>query len=508
MASPAYLAYVGVTQLAAPLVALHFGARWLRGKEDPLKWKERWGLPTVPRRPEGPLLWVHAASVGEGASVLPVIYRLLERAPSICILVTTGTVAAAGMLARWLPAGVLCQFVPVDTPLAVRRFLSFWRPSAGVFVESELWPNLIHAARRHGIPLALLNARMSPASTRRWASPLLRPLAHALLTAFTLIMPQNRAEADRLASLGAGEASLQVVGNIKYAAALASAGREERASWAQRTCGVSDPNLGMPGGSSHTSAAGVGSNSTIPGEDAGCIRAGGGAGSDVVALEGDLSGLVGLLRRRPCWLAISTHEGEEDAAAHAHMAMEGKHSGLVTVVAPRQVERVPGIASRLRGMGVRVHVQSESGAPPLDTQVYLVDHVGGAPFLFRLCPIVFVGGSLIPGGGGHNMAEPAAAGCAVLTGLHVGHFQPMVDELCAEDTLAVIQVAGIPALASAVHDLLADPSKAHACGLAAQHAVAQAAGGVLDAVVSRLLGLLPVPVTASVEGDGLWRPSR
>lgn len=158
---------------AGPLARWYLDARASQGKEDPARIGERLGRAGLPR-PEGPLVWLHGASVGESLSALPLIERLRESRPALAILVTTGTVTSARIMAERLPAGVLHQYAPLDLPVAVDRFLGHWRPDLGLILESELWPNLLARARAGGCELVLLNARMSARSARHWAR--LRPL--------------------------------------------------------------------------------------------------------------------------------------------------------------------------------------------------------------------------------------------------------------------------------------------------------------------------------------------
>jgi 3-deoxy-D-manno-octulosonic-acid transferase len=204
--------YAAATGLLAPLAPALLRARAEKGKEDPARLPERLGAASRPR-PAGPLVWLHGVSVGETQSLLPLIAALRERRPDLAILVTSGTVTSAELLARRLPAGVIHQFAPVDAPGAVRRFLAHWRPDAGIFVESELWPNLILGAKARGVRLALLSARMTDGSARAWArSP---ASARALIGAFDLILPQDTATAARLTTLGArlaGQLNLKLVG--------------------------------------------------------------------------------------------------------------------------------------------------------------------------------------------------------------------------------------------------------------------------------------------------------
>lgn len=192
--------YALATRLAEPLAGAALRRRAARGKEDPARLGERLGQASLPR-PPGPLVWLHGVSVGESLSLLPLAAALRARRPQMTLLVTSGTRTSADLLARRLPEGVLHQYAPVDAPGATARFLDHWRPGAGVFVESELWPNLILGARARGVRLALVSARMTEASARGWAGA--PAVARALLTAFDLILPQESATDARLRRLGA-----------------------------------------------------------------------------------------------------------------------------------------------------------------------------------------------------------------------------------------------------------------------------------------------------------------
>ena len=183
-----------------PLAPTLLRRRAAVGKEDAARLGERLGRATV-ARPDGPLAWLHGVSVGESLSLLPLIAALRERRPRLNLLVTSGTATSAQVLAQRLPPGVMHQFAPVDAPAAARRFLGHWRPDAALFVESELWPNLIREAARRGVRLGLVSARMTQASARGWARA--PSSARALLAAFALVLPQDDETASRLGGLGA-----------------------------------------------------------------------------------------------------------------------------------------------------------------------------------------------------------------------------------------------------------------------------------------------------------------
>ena len=193
--------YAAATALAAPLAGAILRRRARAGREDPVRLSERLGRSGCVR-PKGRLVWLHGVSVGETASLLPLVDALRARRPDLHLLVTSGTVTSAAQLAQRLPDGVIHQYAPVDSPGAVARFLDHWQPDAGIFVESELWPNLILGADRRNVALGLVSARITAASAGGWAR--VPRSARAVLGAFDLILPQDLASADRLSSLGAG----------------------------------------------------------------------------------------------------------------------------------------------------------------------------------------------------------------------------------------------------------------------------------------------------------------
>jgi 3-deoxy-D-manno-octulosonic-acid transferase len=326
--------YRAATSLGGPLLGLELRRRLRRGKEDPARLPERFGVPGLPR-PEGTLVWVHAASVGESLSVLPLIDALLERWRGLEILLTSGTVSSARILAARLPQRVLHQFVPLDRAAAWRRFLGHWRPSLALLVESELWPNLILEARGRGVPLALVNARLSARSFRRWRRA--PASARKLLASFDLCLAQSEGDGERLAALGARE--VRAVGNLKRAAPPLPA----------------DPQA--------------------------------------------LAALAAAVGERPVWLAASVHPGEDEAVLAAHRRIAADVPGLLTIVAPRHPERGDALATRIAAQGLLLARRSRGELPSAVTAVYLADTLGELGLLYRQARLAFIGGSLIPHGG-------------------------------------------------------------------------------------------------------------
>ncbi len=198
--SPALIAYRLLTRLLEPLAPRLLDARVKQGKEDAARVDERLGVTRHPR-PAGDLVWLHGVSIGETLSLLPLVERFCKGRPDMTVLVTSGTLTSAELLGRRLPPGVIHQFAPVDGPAAVAAFLDHWRPSLGVFVESELWPNLVAAARKRGVKLALVSARITDRTASGWTR--FPGAAREILRSFDRILPQDPASADRLEALGA-----------------------------------------------------------------------------------------------------------------------------------------------------------------------------------------------------------------------------------------------------------------------------------------------------------------
>jgi 3-deoxy-D-manno-octulosonic-acid transferase len=393
--------YAAAASLSAPLLRRMLRRRLARGKEIATRLAERWGEDSTPR-PPGRLLWLHAASIGETVSVLPVVSALHQMAPDVFVLLTTGTVTSAELLARRLPELGLQQaaahrFVPLDVPRWVARFLDHWRPDAVALVESEIWPSLIGAAGQRKIPLMLVNARMSPRSFSRWRW--LPGLARKLFGAFAKVQAQSAGDAERLARLGAVHAAAP--GNLKFAA------------------------LPLP----------------------------------VPRLE--LQRLRHAIGARPVWLAASTHAGEELLVIAAHRTLAARHPGLLTIIVPRHPARGPEVAGLAAGLPVTRRALGES--PPEAAGVWVADTLGELGLFYSAAGIVFVGGSLVPRGG-QNPLEAARLGCAVAIGPHVTNNAEPVAILQAVG--ALVRVDGAEALAGWVDLLLRDVGQRRTMGAA------------------------------------------
>ncbi|HEX4890019.1 MAG TPA: 3-deoxy-D-manno-octulosonic acid transferase [Alphaproteobacteria bacterium] len=323
-----------LTLLGGPLIDLLLFWRVRAGKEAPLRISERKGL-TGAIRPEGALVWVHAASIGEALSGLPLMRKMHDLRPDLNFLITTGTVSSANILARQLPAYVMHQFAPFDRARWVRRFLAHWRPDMAIWIESEVWPNMILETAARGVPMALVNGRMSARSYRRWR--LWKTGIKYLLNKFDVVLARDAQSLELIRNLGASAAIC--VGDLKQAA---------------------DP-LGVD--------------------------------------EAELARLQDAIGARPVWLAASTHAGEEVMVEKTHENLRLQFPGLLTILAPRHAERGLNIATGLSLNDRRVVRRSKGEPPSSGADFYLADTMGEMGLIYRLATIVFMGGSLVPHGG-------------------------------------------------------------------------------------------------------------
>ncbi len=308
------------------------------GKEDVGRFNERIGKPLLPR-PEGKLVWLHGASVGESVSMLPLIQKILDTCPEAHVMVTTGTVTSAEVMKKRLPSRAFHQFIPIDKPEFTSRFLKYWHPDVALWFESEFWPAILSGLKAQNIPLILVNGRISDRTFKRWK--IFSFICKELLSCFTLCLGQSDEDARRLKLLGAPEALC--LGNIKYA--------------------------GLP----------------LPIDEK--------AKQDIQLL----------VKGRPLWLASSTHNDEELKIAEVHRRLKQKVPGLLTIIAPRHPQRGEEIRRDIEKSGLTTALRSQKQKPTPETDIYIADTIGEMGLWYDIADIVFVGGSLIPHGGQNFM---------------------------------------------------------------------------------------------------------
>jgi 3-deoxy-D-manno-octulosonic-acid transferase len=326
--------YKLLTTLGAPIIGVYLMRRRAEGREDTERFAERLGFASRPQ-PDGRLVWCHAASVGEAASLMSLIEKLRDIYPMTHVLVTTGTVTSAKMLEGRLPKGVLHQYVPVDRLPYVRRFLDHWQPDLVLWIESELWPNMLSEIKERGIPAVLLNGRMSEKSFYGWYK--VKSWAKEILSAFVLCLAQTEEERSRFMALGAK--NTQCFGNLKYTAKPLACDEES-----------------------------------------------------LTALKHQLAG-------RLIWVMASTHRGEDEIAVAAHKQLRSRFPNLLTIIAPRHAARGGEIADKLKAENLKTARRSKGEMPAVDTQIYLADTMGELGLFYRLSAIACVGGSFVPIGG-------------------------------------------------------------------------------------------------------------
>jgi 3-deoxy-D-manno-octulosonic-acid transferase len=359
--------YKVLTILTGPLIDFYLRKRCERGKEDAERLPERKGFASI-TRPKGKLVWVHAASVGESMSVLPLIQAISLQYPSLNILLTTGTVSSAAIVKTRLPDRCYHQYVPVDHYFAVQRFLRYWRPDLALWVESEIWPNLLTKTQAY-CPLMLLNGRLSENSLKKWLRyPV---LARTLMRCFTVIFPQSEADAARFKQLGAPH--VKTLGNLKYDAPALPADSKKM--------------------------------------------------GELVSMVGDRFVFVAA--------STHPHEELMIAQVHAQLKLTlpdlltiiiPRHSKRVQEIYSSIESDFPELQLAIRSRGEVIHDE---------TDVYLVDTMGELGLFYRLAPVVFIGGSLVEHGG-QNPLEAARLECAILFGPYMDNFKEIATELQAK----------------------------------------------------------------------------
>jgi 3-deoxy-D-manno-octulosonic-acid transferase len=408
-------AYRYLAVAASPLMNLLLSYRLKHGKEHPARLSERRGESKV-ARPPGPLVWLHGASVGELTAINPLVERIVAK--DFNVLVTSGTVSSARIAEQRLPPGVIHQFVPLDSPLFVARFLDHWKPDLALFTESDLWPNLIVMSAERRIPLILVNGRLSERSFNRWRRA--STTIAAVLGRFDLCLAQSSVYAARYNDLGAPRVT--TTGNLK---------------------------LDVPEPSAETES---------------------------------LLALQAAIGDRTIIAAASTHAGEETAVVEMHRRLRNSFPRLLTIIAPRHPDRGAGIVEIASAGGLSAALRSQGQMPDAKDDIYVVDTLGELGLVYRLAPIVFVGGSLASHGG-QNPVEPIKLGAAILHGPHVWNFAEIYSALDAAGGAEQVSDAG--KLAIRVRAWLADPRERTAVVKAAGETVATL-GGALDRTLAAL----------------------
>ncbi len=385
--------YSKITSKALPLWEKLLTFRLSKGKEDETRVNERRGI-TDATRPEGKLIWLHAASVGETQSSLILINAIIKKYPDVQFLITSGTVTSANLMAERLPKNAIHQYVPYDRPEWVAAFLSHWRPDFVLWMESELWPNMLQQVKEQKIPAALINARLSPKSFQIWR--VFKSTAKEILSTFSLILTQTHTHEKQFKSLG--QTNVVTSDNIKYSA------------------------VPLP----------------IEGSKLGALKTAIGA--------------------RPFWVYASTHEGEELLACKIHSSLKQKIPDILTIIIPRHPERRNAIHKICNVMKLHSILRGDASTlPEKNTDIYIADTLGELGMFYSITDIAMIGRSFSDdGGGGHNPIEAAQMKCVVLTGPNVQYQQDLFDDMFRQN--AAYQMDDKTELLNTLRNLLGESS--------------------------------------------------
>lgn len=426
--------YSGLLSILTPLA---FARLWWKGRANPA-YRERWGerLGRIPDLPDRPRLWVHAVSVGEVIAAAPLVRAWQARHPDWAVLVTTTTPTGSAQVHRLFGDAIEHAYLPFDLPGAVRRFLMHARPTLGVIMETELWPNLFAEADRQGILLILANARLSERSMRGYAK--VRGLVRPTLGHLRLLAARGAEDAARFLALGAEPKRVVALGNLKFELEVAADALERGQAWR-----------------------------------------------------------AALGRGRPVWIAASTHPGEDEPVLAAHRMVLATHPDALLLLAPRHPERADEVARLIMAQGFeavrrsRLPPSSQSallGREGKRPDVLLIDTLGELMEFYAASDVAFVGGSLVPHGG-HNPLEPAALGLPVLTGPHVHNFSEVFAAMRIQG--AAREVMDANALGMAAAELLGDATLRRSMGEAGTALIARHRGA-LERLIERMENVLQI----------------
>ncbi len=395
------------------------------------RWAERFGLfPTPAVDRQRPVAWLHAVSVGETLAAVPLVKRLQREHPDWQWVITTTTPTGSDRVRASFGDSVFHVYAPYDLPWLLGAFLRRTQPTLAIIMETELWPNMLAACRARKIPTIVANARLSARSARGYAR--LAPLTRAMLADASLVAAQQQADGERFVQLGLPPDRLAVTGSIKFDLDLDN--------------------------TVHNKAA-------------------------VLRAQWSANGT------RAVWLVASTHPGEDDIILQAFAALKKQYADLLLVLVPRHPERFNTIAQQCTQAGWRVLRHSSGAVPDASTDIIVGDTMGELLAFYGAADMAFVGGSLVPVGG-HNLIEPAAWGCPVMSGPHLFNFAEV--ESLLRDNNALVIAGDAASIADTVQRWLADPAERKAFGERAR-AVADSNRGALEKLCGLIAGIARNP---------------
>ncbi|EKA3900707.1 lipid IV(A) 3-deoxy-D-manno-octulosonic acid transferase [Vibrio cholerae] len=413
--------YTLLLAIISPLLLLGLYKR--KSNKPPFgpRWKEHFGL-TPSLHTNEPPLWIHAVSVGECMVAVPLIKTLKQRDPHIPIIVTTTTSTGAAQIKK-LEDLVEHRYMPFDFPFAIQGFLRSVRPTKMIIIETELWPNTLYYVHRAGIPIQVINARLSAKSAHNYAR--IRPLFNLIAPCLKTVFCQTKADAERFASLGLSTQQLCITGSIKYDITISNTIRQAGQTLRQH--------LGS---------------------------------------------------QRPIWIAASTHQGEDEQVLAAHQLLLIQHPHALLILVPRHPERFDDVFRLCQERGFFTARRTDGQPVTAQHQIYLADTMGEMLTLLGAADVCFMGGSLAGEKvGGHNILEPAALGVPVISGPSYYNFYDIVSNFLAAEAMQVIHSP--QELAQNINELLSSPTRAQTYSQRALIQVKNNQGA-LNAVVTRI----------------------
>ena len=361
--------YKPLTYLFFPFAPIYLNFRKFRKKEDQKRYKEKLSIINILRK-DGFLVWFHVASVGEAMSIIPLIDSLNKEKKINTILLTSITLSSGKVLQKKFNDNhkIVHQFLPLDIPILTKRFLNHWKPNLSIFIDSEIWPNLICQIGEKKIPLLLINARITEKTFKRWM--LVKSFSKKIFEKFNLCIASNKESEKFLKILGAK--SVKNYGNLKF---------------------------------SHSK------NNSIKSLD---------------------SELLDKIKNRKIWCAASTHPTEEILCGKTHLQIKEKYNDVLTIIIPRHIERAKKIVVDLLNLNLKVALYSNLNQIDSNTDVLIVDSYGESLKFYNISKCIFVGKSLVKTliyDSGQNPIEPARLGCKIFHGPNVTNFNEIYNFL-------------------------------------------------------------------------------
>ncbi len=373
-----YRFYRLLTLICGPFIPLFLSHRQKNGKENERSIAEKTSASFSKKRPTDNvrLLWLHGASIGEAQSSLILITHLLDTFSDLNILVTTGTLTSAKLMEKRLPKRAFHQYCPLDHPKYIKKFMNYWRPDGALWMESELWPNMLHELKQRSIHSILVNAHMSPKSYKYWSY--FPSASKEILNTFDKILCQSDADKELFDLLGAKKSV--VTDNIKYSA------------------------------------------------------------SPLTYNKDDLANIRSATAERNICLYASTHEGEEELACRVHKRLKQRIPDILTIIVPRHPERRDSIAKNCSSYPLKMSFRGENkNLPNENDDIYVADTLGELGLFYALSPIAYIGRSLSnDGGGGHNPIEATQLGCAVIHGPNVQNLQNIYNQMHESNAALIV----------------------------------------------------------------------